>query len=65
MNVNDCPCKGCVPPKRNAECHSKCPEYIEWNTLHQQELEKIRAANDAENDWARTRLVNRIKRRNS
>lgn len=29
MNT-DCPCKKCVPPKRNAKCHSCCKEYKEW-----------------------------------
>ncbi len=29
-NNSDCPCNGCVPPKRNATCHPTCKEYIEW-----------------------------------
>lgn len=25
-----CPCEYCKPPKRNAECHAKCKEYLDW-----------------------------------
>jgi hypothetical protein len=25
----DCPCKGCVPPKRHEACHDTCQEYKE------------------------------------
>jgi hypothetical protein len=25
-----CPCKGCLPPKRSASCHSTCSAYAEW-----------------------------------
>lgn len=24
------PCTGCVPPRRNSDCHGKCEEYISW-----------------------------------
>ena len=24
---DNCPCKGCVPPKRHGGCHSECGEY--------------------------------------
>ena len=27
---NDCPCNGCVPPKRTVTCHSTCKEYKIW-----------------------------------
>ena len=30
-------CNGCVPPKRNAYCHSYCPEYTEENAQHKAE----------------------------
>ena len=49
MQVNECPCKGCVPPKRNAECHSICPEYKEWKAAETQKNEKIREIREAEN----------------
>lgn len=26
----DCPCRGCVPPKRNPSCHTSCKEYKDW-----------------------------------
>ena len=29
----DC-CNGCVPPKRNAWCHSYCPEYAKQKEKH-------------------------------
>jgi hypothetical protein len=28
--MNDCPCHGCVPPKRHEACHDSCKEYIVW-----------------------------------
>lgn len=34
MSNKVCPCKGCVPPKRNPGCHGKCPEYKAWNERH-------------------------------
>lgn len=27
---SNCPCKGCVPPKRSITCHSTCEAYIVW-----------------------------------
>lgn len=27
------PCRGCVPPDRNADCHAKCEKYLEWESL--------------------------------
>lgn len=48
MQLNECPCKNCVPPKRNADCHGKCPEYKEWSALLQQHNDKVRAARDEE-----------------
>ena len=29
-NNSDCPCNGCVPPKRNETCHPTCEEYLKW-----------------------------------
>ena len=37
-----CPCNGCVPPRRNADCHTYCPDYKKWNDKHLQELAMIR-----------------------
>lgn len=28
--MSDCPCNGCVPPKRHEACHDSCKEYIVW-----------------------------------
>lgn len=28
--MRDCPCNGCVPPKRHEACHDHCIEYKEW-----------------------------------
>jgi hypothetical protein len=28
----DCPCNGCVPPKRKRACHGSCPEYKTWDS---------------------------------
>lgn len=32
---NKCPCHGCVPPKRNSECHGSCRGYKEWKASEQ------------------------------
>lgn len=40
--TDNCPCKGCVPPKRNAECHSNCKDFKIWDQEHRQKLESIR-----------------------
>lgn len=45
---SNCPCKGCVPPKRNAECHSICPEYKEWSAAEQIKKAKIRELREEE-----------------
>lgn len=26
----ECPCKGCVPPRRNGICHDICEDYKKW-----------------------------------
>lgn len=61
--AKDCPCRYCVPPKRNADCHSYCPEYKEWNAEHQEELAKIRELNRANDDCFPNKLRNYKKRR--
>lgn len=50
MYNNPCPCRHCVPPKRNAECHSKCKDYKEWSIECQKFNAKVREINRAEND---------------
>lgn len=42
----ECPCKGCVPPKRNPTCHSGCPDYKEWRAEKDNENEKIKKARE-------------------
>lgn len=44
MDANVCPCKYCVAPKRYPGCHAECPEYIDWNTDHQEHKVKVRDA---------------------
>lgn len=41
VNADDCPCNGCVPPKRNATCHGSCTEYLTWNDEHLKKLEEV------------------------
>lgn len=31
----DCPCKGCTD--REAECHCRCPAYIDWRKIIDEE----------------------------
>ncbi len=38
----ECPCKGCMPPKRSSTCHGNCKEYLEWSTAKTEENERIR-----------------------
>lgn len=42
------PCKGCC--KRNAKCHSECPDYIAFLKKHEKELEMKKKYN-AEKDY--------------
>ena len=42
MTNKDCPCNGCLPPKRSSDCHSVCPEYPKWSKKHVEELTAIR-----------------------
>ena len=43
----------CQPdcPKRNAECHSVCPDYKEWRTEKDADNEKINKNKKAERDY--------------
>lgn len=38
--IKKTPCLGCIPPKRHAECHSTCPDYIPWQKANEQEYAK-------------------------
>lgn len=46
--VRVCPCKGCVPPKRNATCHFECKEYIEWKKESDENNKRIREDKERE-----------------
>lgn len=48
MSSDNCPCKGCVPPKRKPSCHGVCPEYIKWSRKHV--ADKIAAIRAKERD---------------
>jgi hypothetical protein len=39
--MNNCPCNGCVPPKRTPTCHSTCEAYKDWKIAHELERAKI------------------------
>ena len=60
----DC-CKGCLPPKRNAWCHSTCPEYLGDRAEDKAEKERVRRIMDAEDDYigVKARTAEAIKRR--
>lgn len=47
---DECPCRCCVPPKRNAVCHTKCPEYKEWCTKHDEENALINSKKNEESE---------------
>lgn len=44
------PCKPDCP-KRNAECHSLCPDYKEWRVEKDADNEKINKIKRAERDY--------------
>lgn len=44
MANEDCPCNGCVPPKRHSGCHPVCPDYLKWEAKHKAKLAKLREA---------------------
>ena len=47
--VKQCPCKGCVPPKRNEMCHSTCNEYKEWKDFTDKRKEELKSIKESEN----------------
>ena len=53
-NFISCPCKGCVPPKRNEYCHSNCEEYLEYSKKVEAEKEEI------QKDLRTQRAINEI-----
>ena len=55
MTNKDCPCNGCLPPKRSSDCHSVCPEYPKWSKKHVEELTAIREEKERRNITARNR----------
>ena len=42
------PCKGCED--RHTGCHSKCPNYIEWDRTRKEAEAKARKSYEAEHD---------------
>lgn len=46
---NDCPCKGCVAPKRHVGCHGTCKGYTDWKTA---DVEKKAAERKRKEDEA-------------
>lgn len=42
ITMRVCPCKGCVPPKRNSTCHSECKDYKDWKNEHDQHVAEDR-----------------------
>lgn len=55
-NSENCPCRGCVPPKRTSTCHSECPEYIKWHNTRMEEKTKIYEARRADEDYFPPRM---------
>ena len=41
-------CKDCVPPKRQSDCHTKCPQYLTEKKLHDKQTNDIRKQKQAE-----------------
>lgn len=60
----DC-CIGCVPPKRNAWCHSTCKEYLGDRDEHEAERARIRQKDSGDKDYTdfKVKTVDAIKRR--
>ena len=49
MNMKpNAPCNGCKPPKRNAECHTYCEPYLEYEKERNAQYEKDAVAKDIE-----------------
>jgi hypothetical protein len=39
---DDCPCKGCVAPKRHDLCHSTCEDKKAWDESRKSLFKKVR-----------------------
>lgn len=39
---DNCPCRGCVAPKRQPGCHGECPEKAAWDGKVSEAKEAIR-----------------------
>lgn len=57
--LENCPCHGCIPPKRTATCHPECKEYINWkeqlDALNEQIREQKRIDNLILEDIAKSK----------
>jgi hypothetical protein len=54
------PCKPDCP-KRNAECHSLCPEYKEWRAEKDKDNEQINKTKTAEWNFTDSRIKRAVK----
>lgn len=41
MDIETCPCKGCLAPKRHCGCHSNCEEYLNWKGIYDKEKARL------------------------
>lgn len=48
-DMRDCPCNGCVPPRRHPHCHSTCPDYPKWSELRAQRNAKVAEIKEVNN----------------
>lgn len=67
MSNKECPCNGCVAPKRCPGCHGSCPEYIAWNEEYNMDRLAIWAAKQADNicdDYIVGEIRKCVKKRN-
>lgn len=66
MSNANCPCKGCVPPKRCPGCHGSCAEYIAWQRNHVRHLMAVRRAKEKQkvcSDYTAERVRKNKKKR--
>lgn len=40
--ISKCPCKECVPPRRNMHCHASCQLYIDWKNEYDAYMKVVR-----------------------
>lgn len=53
------PCFGCT--KRQAGCHAKCPDYLDWDNNHKTFLEEKRRAYETDRQLTDTEIKRYIK----